>query len=101
MALEVFKSFNADRMDISELVALMAFGKSLRAEYEKLSLEEPAFVDIQLKSLHREITARTADAKEARRRELASRIDALKTPQQKKAELEKELAALNRDLQPA
>ena len=98
MSLGTFKSFTADRMDIDELVALMAFGKSLRAEYEALQMEEPAFVDLQLKSLRREITSRFADKLEARKRELASRIDSLKTPAQKKSELEKELANVEAQL---
>jgi hypothetical protein len=98
MSLNTFKSFSADRMDIDELVALMAFGKSLRAEYDALQMEEPAFVDLQLKSLRREITARTADKLEARKRELTARIDSLKTPAQKKQELEKELATLDKQL---
>src|ERR1700678_404735 len=68
MNLAQFKNFAADRMDIDELVALMAFGKSLRAEYDALQMEEPNFLDIQLKSLRREITARTADKLEARKR---------------------------------
>lgn len=98
MSLGTFKSFTADRMDIDELVALMAFGKSLRTEYDALQMEEPAFVDLQLKSLRREITARTADRLEARKRELTARIDSLKTPAQKKTELEKELANLEAQL---
>src|ERR1700679_3300105 len=99
MSLVTFKSFTGDRMDIHELVALMAFGKSLRAEYDALQMEEPAFVDLQLKSLRREITARTADKLEARKRELTARIDSLKTPQQKRSELEKELASLEKQLE--
>jgi ATP-dependent Lon protease len=98
MNLQSFKTFSADRMDIDELVALYTFGKSLRDEYEALQLEEPSFVDVQLKSLRREITARTADKLEARKRELTARIDSLKTPAQKKSELEKELAKLEEQL---
>ena len=94
MNLQSFKTFNADRMDVDELVALLAFGKTLRTEYEALQLEEPEFVDTQLKSLRREINARNADKIAARKRELTARIDSLKTPAQKKKELEDELARL-------
>ena len=94
MNLQSFKTFNADRMDVDELVALLAFGKTLRTEYEALQLEEPEFVDTQLKSLRREINARNADKIAARKRELTARIDSLKTPTQKKAEAEAELARL-------
>lgn len=91
-----FKTFTADRLDIDELVALHAYGRQLRSEYEALQLEEPDFVDTQLKALKREIVSRTAEKKEARVKELKARIDALKTPAQKKKELEDELAAISK-----
>jgi hypothetical protein len=97
--LTVFRSFQVDRMDIDELVALAAFGAQLRAEYEKHQLEEPEFVDVQLKSLKREIHARNADRLEARKREISTRLESLKTPAQKKQELLKEKAAIEKQLQ--
>jgi DNA repair ATPase RecN len=98
MSMAAFKNFSADRMDLDELVALSAFGKSLRAEYEALQLEEPEFVAVQINTLKREIRSRVADKLEARKRELANRIDSLKTPKEKKAELEAELAKLEKQL---
>jgi hypothetical protein len=98
MNLATFRNFSADRMDIDELVTLLAFGKSLRAEYESLQLEEPQFVDVQLKSLRREITSRNADKLEARKRELTARLDALKTPSEKKRELQSEMERLDKQL---
>jgi ATP-dependent Lon protease len=68
----------------------------LRDEYEQLQIEEPDFVDLQLKALKREIASRTAEKRESRIRELKARIDNLKTPAQKKKELEEELAALSK-----
>ena len=95
MNLQTFESFNTDRAtDVDELVAALAFGKSLRNEYEALQIEEPEYIDTTIKAIRREITARNADKIAARKRELAARIDSLKTPAQKKTELEKELAAL-------
>ena len=98
MSMAAFKNFSADRMDLDELVALSAFGKSLRAEYEALQLEEPEFVAVQINTLKREIRSRVADKLEARKRELANRIDSLKTPKEKKAELEAELQKLEKQL---
>lgn len=95
MNLQAFKSFNTDRAtDVDELVAGLAFGKSLRTEYDALQIEEPEYIDSTLKAIRREITSRTADKIAARKRELTARINYLKTPAQKKTELEKELAAL-------
>lgn len=95
MNIQAFKSFNTDRAtDIDELVAGVAFGKALRHQFEELNLEVPEYVDTQLRALQREITSRNSDKAAARKRELLARIDALKTPTQKKAELEAELAKL-------
>ena len=88
--LNTFRTFNVDSTDLDELVALSLFGRQLRTEYEALQLEEPEWVDVQLKTLRREIHARTADYLEARRREINARLESLKTPQQKKQELLKE-----------
>jgi len=93
-----FKNFSADRMSLDELVALAAYGRQLREEYDQHQLEEPDFVDSQLKSLRREIHARNADRLEARRKEITSRLESLKTPTQRKSELLKERAEIDKQL---
>ena|SRR5215813_9540589 len=97
--LDQLRNFSADRLDIDELVALAAFGRTLRSEYETHQLEEPEWLDVQLKSLRREIHTRNADKLEARRREIGARLESLKTPAQKKAELLKEKQAIDKQLQ--
>lgn len=99
MFLQQLKTFQADRMDLDELVALATFGRSIRAEYEAHNLEEPDWLDIQLKSLRREINSRNADKLESRRREINARLDSLKTPTEKKSELLKEKARLDKQLE--
>lgn len=96
--LDQFRSFSADSLNIDELVSLSLFGRQLRAEYEALQLEEPEWVDVQLKSLRREIHARNADSLEARRREINARLESLKTPGQRKSELLKERAEIDQKL---
>jgi phosphoenolpyruvate synthase/pyruvate phosphate dikinase len=96
--LHQFKNFNANALDIDELVFLAAFGKLLRAEYEAHQLEEPDFIDIQLKALKREIFTRNADRLESRKREINLRLESLKTPTEKKAELLKEKARIDKQL---
>jgi hypothetical protein len=93
-----FKNFQADRMDLDELVALAAYGRALRTEYEAVGLDEPEFIDIQLKSLRREIHSRNADKLEKTLREKRSRLEALKSPTEKRAEIKKEIAALEKTL---
>lgn len=94
MNINALKNFNADRLDMDEMVGLLADCKALRNEYEALQIEEPEYIDTTIKAIRREITSRNADKIAAKKRELAARIDSLKTPAQKKRELEEELAKL-------
>lgn len=91
---QFFRGFTAEQLDVDELVALHAFGKQLRAEFESLGVDEPEYVDVQLKSIRREINTRNADRVELRIREVKSRLDALKSPDVRRQELEAELAKL-------
>lgn len=91
---DFFRSFSAESVDVDQLVALHAFGKQLRAEFEALGVDEPEYVDSQLKAIRREINTRNADRIDQRIREVKSRLDALKSPDVRRQELEKELEKL-------
>jgi hypothetical protein len=94
MDLQTFKNYNTARADLDDLVAMAAFGRTLRAEYEAHQIEDPEFVGAKLKSLRAEIADRNADKIAARKSEIKARLDALKSPKEKAAELRKELEAL-------
>lgn len=96
--LEQFKNFIADRMTMDQLIGLAAFGRQLRAEYEAHQVEEPNWVDVQLKALRREIAAKNSDALAARKSEINARLDGLKTPAEKKADLLKEKKKIDEQL---
>lgn len=96
--LETLKNFNASAASIEEMVALRAYGRLVRDEFDGLMIDVPEWLDAQLKNLARQIKAKNADRLEARRKELRARLESLKTPNEKKAELRKELAALDRQL---
>jgi hypothetical protein len=96
--LHEFQNFNKERLDVHQLIALAAFGRSLRAEYEAHQLDEPAWLDVQIKSLRHEIRSRSLDQLEARRKEINARLDSLKTPTEKKQELLKEKKKLEEQL---
>lgn len=98
MQLHDLKNFDAQRMDIDQLVALAAFGRSVRTEYEQLNLEEPTWLDDRLKSLRREIAVRNTDRIEAMLKEKKTRLDALKTPNERKTELKKQIKELEEQL---
>ena len=92
--LNVFKNFNADGAELDELIALAAFGRAQRAEYEAQRVPEPEYVAVQLNTLRREIEARMSDRREARKREIKAQLDSLQTQAERRAKLEKELAEL-------
>lgn len=96
--LNQFKSFDADRMQLDELVALEVFGHGLREAYDRLGIDEPSYLDTQLKSVRRVIRTRNADKLSARSKELQNRLDSLKTPAEKRKEILAEQAKLNKKL---
>ena len=92
--LDQFKAFNTEVADLDELVAMAAFGRSLRSEFEALNVSVPEFADDQLRVIKREIETRVADRRAARVRELKAQRDSLKTAAEKREAIEKELASL-------
>ncbi|HEX5426616.1 MAG TPA: hypothetical protein VFW94_23970 [Candidatus Acidoferrales bacterium] len=92
--LEQFKSFNADSANVDELVAMAAFGRSLKAEFEARSMKVPEYVAVQNEALDREIKNRMLDERQRRIRDLKAQREGLKTAQEKRESIEKELAAL-------
>ena len=99
--LHEFRTFDKDRSDINDLIALTAFGKLFRDTCDELNVEEPEFVDVQIKALKRTIRARVSDAKAARLRQVQSQLDSLKTPAEKRKDLEAEAKVLAAELQEA
>jgi hypothetical protein len=92
--LQEFKNFNVDSADLDELVALSAFGKQLRTEFEAQKVAVPEYVSDNLNSLAREIDVRVADRRATRIRELKSQRDSLKTAAERREAIDRELAAL-------
>ncbi len=92
--LDQFKQFNAEAADLDELVEVAAFGRQFRAEHESLNVPIPEYVDDNLRVIRREIDARLADKRAARVRELKAQRDSLKTAQERRDAIDKELAAL-------
>jgi hypothetical protein len=88
------KNLDLQRPDLEELVFLSAVATTLHAAFEKEAVDVPEWLDSRIRELKREIRTRQQDAVDKRVREIKSRIDALKTPSEKRAELQGELAKL-------
>jgi hypothetical protein len=99
--LEQLKNFAANRMAIDELVALRAYGRIVEAEYEAQKVEAPEWVAENLKALDREIKSKNADRLAARLRDVRARLEASKSPTEKRAALKREEAKLEKLLQSA
>lgn len=96
--LENLKNFNTTHASINDMVSLRAYARTLVAEFEFQNVEMPEWAETQIKSLDRQIALKNADRLEARRTEIRARLENLKTPVEKKSDLRKELAQLDKQL---
>lgn len=93
--LNALKSFSSTgRMETEDMVELSAYARIYEAEFTALGVETPEWVTNQTKALRREIKARNADALAARLRDLKARREALKAPDEKRRDLDEQIAAL-------
>jgi hypothetical protein len=85
--LQKLRSFDADRLDLDEMIALSAGAKQVAAEYVATELEVPEWLADAQRTLASVIKARTSDmiAKELRETELA--LESLKSREERKGDL--------------
>jgi hypothetical protein len=96
--LEKLRSFDVDRLDVEEAIALSAFARSLKSEYEALGGEAPEWLDNRTRELRREIRARQQDGIEKRLHEAQARLEALKPAAERREELQAEIDKLKASL---
>lgn len=94
--LEKLKNLTLDRLDIDEAVSLSAFARALKAEYEHVGAEAPAWLDDRSRELRSEIRDRLRDSVQKRLREAKSRLESLATPDEKRERLRQEIAELEK-----
>jgi hypothetical protein len=99
--LSELKNFDAKRMDIVELVAVASFGRDLLAEFEELGVESPEWIAQNLTAVHREIKSRNADRIASKLRDAKARLETLKTPSEKRTDLQAEIARLEKQAKSA
>lgn len=92
--LKELKTFSASNADVEEMIELSAFGRSISAEYAALGIEAPKWIEEKQTEVRRELNARLADAREKRKREIRAALTTLRTAEEKRADLAKELAQL-------
>lgn len=94
--LEKLKNLDVERIDLDEAVELSAIGRVVKDEYEKNGAEAPTWIDDRLREVRREIRARQADMIDKRLREAKARRASLKTTEEKRADLDREIAELEK-----
>ena len=96
--LQQLKNFIVDRLDVDELFALSALGKSIHKEYQERGLPTPIWLGEQMATLEREILARRRDELEKRLKDIKAQRSTLETASEKRERLDKEQAELEKQL---
>ncbi len=92
------KNVEVRRPDLPELVELSAYARSLMTEFEALGIETPEWLTINSASIRREIKTRNQDRLAEKLRSAKSRLETLKTPDEKRAGLQNEIDKLEKEL---
>jgi hypothetical protein len=97
--LDKFRGLSVEKADLDELIALHSFGLSLKTNYATFGMEIPDWVNDNVSSLVSEIKLRRKDSlqKELRKAELA--LGALKTAEEKRAELRDKITRIKSNLE--
>lgn len=95
---ERIKSLNTDRMDLDDKVELLAQVTVTEQAYEGVSVPAPDWLVAGKDTLTEEITRSRKDAIKKMISDKKAKLDSLKTADQKRADLRKELAALEKAL---
>jgi hypothetical protein len=95
---EQLKSFDVERVQLDELLALAAFGKLLRTERESRGLDSPDWLDDRLRTLNREIESRRRDTLELRLKQAKAQAATLLTPTERREKVQAEITALEKQL---
>lgn len=81
------KKLDVDGTALDEMLALRAFAKSLRVEFETSGAEVPEWLDDKIRALNREVQVRLADSLEKRLKDIAAQKTGLETAAEKRARL--------------
>jgi hypothetical protein len=97
--LEKLRNLNIERMiDLDEAVALFAFGNMVLTSYKDQTLEPPAWLTDNLSVLGKDIKERRRDNLEAALKEALAKKSALRTAEEKRADLDGEIERLQKAL---
>lgn len=96
--LDKVKAFDENRASLEEMVELSAMARLLESEFKETGAEAPEYLSAQAKSIRRAINSRTRDLIEKQISEAESRLESLKTAEQKRQDLAAQISALKAKL---
>ena len=91
---DLLKSFNKNGADFESLVEVSAQARMLQDEFKQLNTEEPEWLTDASKAIRHEILDRQANTIAQRIRENKARLETLKSPSERKREIQQEIAEL-------
>ena len=97
--LQELRDLNLERPDLDELVALHAFASGMEQSYSATGAEPPEWFKENKDALQREIKNRRRDSIERALKDAKARKEKLKTMDEKRADLDAEIARLSQALQ--
>lgn len=92
--LDTLKNFDVRRMAKDDLIELSAHARMYIAEFKENGIDVPEWLDVNTKSLRRELASRIADEKDAKLRSLKAQRAGLRTTEEKRAELDRLIAEM-------
>lgn len=96
--LEQLRKFDTDAAQMDETLAMAAFARLLRAEYEHRNTTVPEWLDNVTRRLGQAIESRRRDALEMRLKEISAQETQLLTAAEKRIKLAEERQALEAQL---
>jgi hypothetical protein len=95
---EQLRNVDVDRTQAEDAIALLAFGKLLRAEFERVNYTAPSWLDDKIRLLTRYIEMNRRDTLELRLKQAKAAASQLLTPTERRSKVEAEIAELEKQL---
>jgi len=86
------------RADMEELIEMSAFARTLENEFSVVGVPSPQWLTDVSKSIRREIKSKNQDRLAQKLQSAKSRLETLKTPDEKRAGLQTEIEQLEKQL---
>lgn len=96
--LKELRQYNVDIGNLEDMVEMHLQGSLILKHFEDLDIDIPEWLPGKLRQIKREIMQKVSDKIEKRLSEARLRLESLKTPIQKKAEIEREIKKLEASL---